>query len=273
MSTQSPVSRLAPRQYSAPRQAPDAARRAPWQGPAPAALRHHGRARAGRSARPLLPQGRHRRAPARRHAVVRAHAGPDRHQPRQPRDLASAPAAVRSRLRRHHRRQQLLHPRPQRQGRDRGDAGGAPLRLGRHLASTTRPRACGCSTPSRRASRASDETGRGHAPAAKRLTGARDLFRRHLVPARLPRHRPALHPAVDVARLRLHALEARLLAAASWRRKSTSAAWPSAAATARSTGRSGSGTRRSTRRRHPLRAGLHGCRRAARRRRRLPCRL
>ena len=50
------------------------------------------------------------------------------------------------------------------------------------------------------------------APAASELTRRGDLCRRHLVPARLSRHRPALHSAVAVAHLCLHALEARLLA-------------------------------------------------------------
>ena len=104
--------------------------------------------------RPPVPQGRHLGAPRAASAVVRADAGPDRHQSRQPRHVAPDPAAVRSRVRRHHRRQRLLHPRPQRQGRDRGDAGRPPLPLGRHLVPRGGRPACACSTPSPSASRA-----------------------------------------------------------------------------------------------------------------------
>ena len=55
--------------------------------------------------------------------------------------------------------------------RHRGDAGRAALSLGRTRPSTTRPRACGCSTPTPQRSNGAGEAVEVTAPAARRITG------------------------------------------------------------------------------------------------------
>ncbi len=153
-------------------------------------------------------------------------------------DVASAAAAVRSGKRRHHGRGQLLHRRPQRPGRHRGDAGRAALSTGTDTTFHDEARSLRLfyADPAR-LKKAERERSRSRRLRRRRITGRVVFAGGAGIGPTTAARQLRLDPAAHLARLRLHALAARLPHQHHGRGGLQAAACPSAAATPRSTGR------------------------------------